>query len=274
MLLAVVMECLFSATFLQNICLLGVQPDAVFIAHPQPIPFEKTAPRINLIADGTRVDEYTHRLGLPLYRLYSWNAVPEQYLEQFDTIVVACFPRKLPAHRLKRRGIRAWNVHPSALPELRGPDPLFYTARGDAPSAVSIHEIDAQYDTGPLLKSVSVHTQGVCDEHEYIAAHAMRAAALYCQLVAQPVQPTAQPERIVSAWASYPTAADYTLSGTWSMTRTLRFVALTNLRAHPYWVPTAHAWVHRIGESGEIRIPCADGVLYGTRWHTLSTAQV
>jgi len=274
MLLTVVTECLFSATFLQKICLLGVRPDAVFIAHPQSIPFEKTSPRINLIADGTRVDEFMHRLGVPLYRLYSWSAVPEQYLEQLDTIVVACFPRKLPAHRLERRGIRAWNVHPSALPELRGPDPLFYTARGDGPAAVTIHAIDAQYDTGPLLNSASVQTQDVCDEHAYIAAHAIRAAELYCQLVAQRVQPTPQPEPIVSSWASSPTAADYSLSATWNMKRTLRFVALTNLRAHPYWVPTAQAWVHRIGESGEIRIPCADGVLYGTRWYKVSTAQV
>ena len=251
-----------------------MRPDAVVIAHSHSIPFERISPRLNLISTGIRVDESMHAVGVPLYRIHTWSAVPDSFLEQFDAIIVACFPRKLPTQRLERLGICAWNIHPSALPLLRGPDPLFYTARGDAPAAVTIHTMDAQYDTGPILGSAPVQIPVACDEHGYIALHAKRAAALYCQIVAQPVLAVPQPELTVPSWAHPPTATDFTLSPTWSVLRTVRFVTLTNLRAHPYWVPAAGTWVHRIGTKGEIPIRCTDGMIYGTRWNSATPAQV
>lgn len=69
-----------------------------------------------------------------------------------DIIVVACFPWRIP------RAIRAiprlgcLNVHPSLLPDGRGPEPVFWAfRRGLSASGVTIHRMDDGLDTGPIL---------------------------------------------------------------------------------------------------------------------------
>lgn len=69
-----------------------------------------------------------------------------------DVIAVSCFPRRLPISLLRLPRLGALNVHPSLLPDNRGPDPLFWTFwRGDAETGVSVHLMDEGLDTGPLL---------------------------------------------------------------------------------------------------------------------------
>src|SRR5579862_3381812 len=68
-----------------------------------------------------------------------------------DIIAVACWPRLIP------RGFRqlaplAVNVHPSLLPDNRGPAPVFWTLRlGQQVSGVTIHVLEDRADTGPIL---------------------------------------------------------------------------------------------------------------------------
>jgi len=69
-----------------------------------------------------------------------------------DLIVVACFPWLLPAwlRDLPRDG--ALNIHPSLLPDGRGPEPVFRALRrGLRETGVSIHRLDGGFDTGPVL---------------------------------------------------------------------------------------------------------------------------
>ncbi len=69
-----------------------------------------------------------------------------------DALCVACFARKLPASVLSLPRLGALNVHPSLLPDNRGPDPLFWTFwRGDEATGVTIHLMDERLDTGPIL---------------------------------------------------------------------------------------------------------------------------
>jgi methionyl-tRNA formyltransferase len=69
-----------------------------------------------------------------------------------DAICVACFPYRLPQDIIRIPRLGSLNVHPSLLPDNRGPDPLFWTfRRGDAFTGVTIHLMDAGLDTGPIL---------------------------------------------------------------------------------------------------------------------------
>ena len=263
MTLLVVMECLFSATFLADLCNRGERPSAVIVAHHVPVPFAPVFPRQNLLRTTLRVDDCCHQYGIPLYRVYQWDVIPDTFLRQFSLLVVACYPRLLPAARLSSLGIAAWNVHPSALPQLRGPDPLFYSARGDAPPAVTIHHIDETYDTGPVLCMASVAEPTVCDERTYVQTHARAAAELVHSIKWNPPDAKPQHSDPIAPWATIPSAKDYILDPTWSMARVRRFVALTDQRKHPYWVSAAQSWVRVVAERGDIPIPCADGVLWG-----------
>ncbi|MFM2310342.1 MAG: methionyl-tRNA formyltransferase [Chloroflexota bacterium] len=265
MTLAVVMECLFSVTFLAELSNRGIRPRAVVIAHPDSTRFVPVVPRHNLLQTHPRVDDWCHQHGIPLYRVYRWSSVPDVFLEQFSSVVIACFPRLLPAQRFFRLGIDAWNVHPSALPNLRGPDPLFYTARGDAPAAITIHLLDETYDTGPVLGREYVAEPTVMNEHTYIETHARSAAALVQNLRKNPPIATPQQSDAPATWAGMPQTHDYTLDSLWTMARVRRFVALTDQRGHPYWVPESRQWVRHLSQLGDITIRCADGMLRGVR---------
>lgn len=78
------------------------------------------------------------------------EGAPELIVSWFWTKRV---PRSLLA--LAPRG--GVNVHPSLLPRHRGADPYFWTLRRrDAQTGVTVHRLDDQYDTGPILLQRSV----------------------------------------------------------------------------------------------------------------------
>jgi methionyl-tRNA formyltransferase len=48
--------------------------------------------------------------------------------------------------------LAALNVHPSLLPDKRGPDPLFWTLRdGSGAAGVTVHRLSERFDAGPIL---------------------------------------------------------------------------------------------------------------------------
>jgi methionyl-tRNA formyltransferase len=67
-----------------------------------------------------------------------------------DAVVVACFPWLIPPALLTIPRHGFWNVHPSLLPAHRGPDPLLAALRSGSDFGVSIHQMDENFDTGPL----------------------------------------------------------------------------------------------------------------------------
>lgn len=69
-----------------------------------------------------------------------------------DLIFVAGFPWLLPAALLALPRLGCINAHPALLPRYRGPDPLFWAfANGETETGLTIHRMDASFDTGPIL---------------------------------------------------------------------------------------------------------------------------
>lgn len=69
-----------------------------------------------------------------------------------DAIVMACFPWKLPAWLRALPAFGCLNVHPSLLPDGRGPEPLLWAFRwGLEETGVTVHLVDGGWDTGPVL---------------------------------------------------------------------------------------------------------------------------
>jgi methionyl-tRNA formyltransferase len=70
-----------------------------------------------------------------------------------DVIVAACFPALIPPAILEIPRLGSLNVHPSLLPHGRGPEPIFWTFRlGERETGVSIHLMDDNFDTGPVVR--------------------------------------------------------------------------------------------------------------------------
>jgi methionyl-tRNA formyltransferase len=74
-----------------------------------------------------------------------------------DLICVACFSQYIPPAVLNIPRLGCLNVHPSLLPDNRGPVPLFWTfRRGDTETGVTIHVIDEGMDSGDILAQEKV----------------------------------------------------------------------------------------------------------------------
>ncbi len=98
-------------------------------------------------------------LGIPLYEVGDLKASQTLALAaelQPDVLAVACWPRLIPRELRSLVGL-AVNVHPSLLPEGRGPAPVFWTLRlGQRRTGVTIHVLEDQADAGPILAQLEV----------------------------------------------------------------------------------------------------------------------
>jgi methionyl-tRNA formyltransferase len=78
-----------------------------------------------------------------------------------DLLLVRGFPWRLPPRVLDVAGYGSVNLHPSALPEFRGPFPVHQAIRrGDALLGVTAHRMDPGFDTGPILSTARFEVPG------------------------------------------------------------------------------------------------------------------
>jgi methionyl-tRNA formyltransferase len=154
-----------------------------------------------------------------------------------DALCVACFARKLPASLLNLPRLGALNVHPSLLPDNRGPDPLFWTFwRGDEAAGVTVHLMDERFDAGPILAQQGEPVPNGMTE----AALEARLADLGGELLVQALgaladgsaHPQPQDESRATAFP-WPSPEDYIVTPAWSARRTYRFLTGVAPRSAP-----------------------------------------
>jgi methionyl-tRNA formyltransferase len=129
------------------------------------------------------------------------------------------------------------NVHPSLLPDLRGPVPCFWAVRlGYKETGVSLHRIDPGIDTGEILEQRRI----VIDERWTADDLKSRCAALGAAMVADLLRSggrgDSQPQGLGGRYLGKPRPEDRTLDGSESAEQALR-----RLQA---WGPRASYYVH------------------------------
>ncbi len=74
-----------------------------------------------------------------------------------DLILVVGFPWRLPSELLTIPRLGSLNTHPALLPRYRGPNPIFWHfMNGEAQGGLTIHRMEADFDTGPILAQRAV----------------------------------------------------------------------------------------------------------------------
>jgi len=69
-----------------------------------------------------------------------------------DLFVVASFPHMITPALIEKSRAGAVNLHPSLLPHLRGPDPLFWTYfNDDREAGITLHVVTERLDAGDVL---------------------------------------------------------------------------------------------------------------------------
>lgn len=130
-----------------------------------------------------------------------------------DAIVVACFPWRIPARIIGLAPRGGLNVHPSLLPALRGPEPVFWTLRrGERRAGVTIHRLDADFDTGPVVAQAAIDVApGIRapDLEAHLADLGAELLVPALRALAAGTAPTIPQDHALASAAPVPTADDW-----------------------------------------------------------------
>ena len=189
------------------------------------------------------------QFGMPVYavhKLISPDVTALVESMQVDVACVACFPRRFPSSLLNLPDIGFLNVHPSRLPDYRGPSPLFWQLRdGVDPVGISIHWMDAQFDTGDIATQGSLTLP---DGTDGLSAD-KRLGTLGGTLLVETLDtiasgtPSRQPQSPGGSYLPSPKTDDFRLESTWSARRAFNFMRGTAEWGVPFSL---------VGEDGEI----------------------
>ncbi|SDZ97486.1 methionyl-tRNA formyltransferase/UDP-4-amino-4-deoxy-L-arabinose formyltransferase / UDP-glucuronic acid dehydrogenase (UDP-4-keto-hexauronic acid decarboxylating) [Pedobacter hartonius] len=72
-------------------------------------------------------------------------------------VLVYTFPYRIPSSLFSCVSYGFYNIHYSLLPAYKGPAPLFWQLKkGDKESGITIHQMDDQFDQGPVVRQLAV----------------------------------------------------------------------------------------------------------------------
>lgn len=92
-----------------------------------------------------------------------------------ELCIVASFGKILPAPYLKVPKLGFLNVHPSLLPELRGPAPIQGIILGQGSPGVTIIKMDEEMDHGPIVAQEKVEMDPLPDHYAIVEDKLARA---------------------------------------------------------------------------------------------------
>ena len=144
-----------------------------------------------------------------------------------DLIVVACFPWRLPPAVFSLPRIGSVNIHPSLLPDGRGPEPIFWAFRRHLESTgVTLHVIDEGLDTGPIIdrRRVAIPSDATMLTLERSLAHI--GAEMLREFLADPSSLASASPQPAGAGrpAPFPGAGDLLVTTEWQAAAAARFI--------------------------------------------------
>ena len=144
-----------------------------------------------------------------------------------DLLVSWFFTAKLPMTIVGAARGGGIGAHPSLLPRHRGPDPYFAAIdQGDRVSGVTIHRIEAEYDTGAILARGEILIDPGWNAWQLARRLDRPSLALLRDTVrrlgaGEPIPERLQDE-LVASYAPTPSDADCALAWSWPVDRLLR----------------------------------------------------
>jgi|GEM_PF-249805 len=143
-----------------------------------------------------------------------------------DLIVVACFPHLLPSSLFTVYS--SLNLHPSLLPNYRGPSPLFWIFHdGLEHAGVTIHLMDEHADTGDIIAQERVQLPDAISYADAEKILSERAAQLLIKVLGETPHGrfarTPQP-RTAAPRAPNPSERDYVVTRDWTVRRAFNFI--------------------------------------------------
>lgn len=254
------------------------------VAKRYPLPSAGDPFEIPLIHDqrDPTIVERAWALGIPVYALRRPGA--EEFRDlvrqwQVDVACVACFSRILPVDLLTLPTHGFLNLHPSLLPNYRGPDPIFWQLHdGVEPLGVTVHWMDAGVDTGDIAAQAPVVLEDGLTWAEIERCCAEVGAQLLLDICNRLEQGNVQPvPQIGGSYQPSPRTEDFTIPLTWTARRAFNFIRATqawgvphtvDLNGEPIHLASVLGWTEDcaepgtvLGQDGFVLIGMAEGTL-------------
>jgi methionyl-tRNA formyltransferase len=155
-----------------------------------------------------------------------------------DVACVSCFPNRIPGRLLSFPRFGFLNLHPSLLPDYRGPAPLFWIFRnGDQGSmGITVHRMDEAFDSGDILLQESISLADGISGWEADRLCGERGGLLLSRvldsLVSGGLAP--RPQGAKGSYFNYPSTDDFELQIDWTARRAFNFMRGTAEWGQPY----------------------------------------
>ena len=145
-----------------------------------------------------------------------------------DLLLLACLPHVVGRATRQTARLGALNLHPSALPRFRGPNPVFWQLRaGIARAGVTVHVATGAVDAGPIV------VQRWIDVRPGIGAGALTAALVRCGIralvevlpgIEHRIRGASRQDESAATRQPHPRVEDFRLDTSWTAERAYRFV--------------------------------------------------
>ena len=145
-----------------------------------------------------------------------------------DLLLLACLPHVVGRATRRTARLGALNLHPSALPRFRGPNPVFWQLRaGLARAGVTVHVAEDTVDAGPIV------VQGSIEVRPGIGAGALTEALVRCGIralvevlpgIEHRIRGARRQDESAATRQPHPRVEDYRLDTSWTAERAYRFI--------------------------------------------------
>lgn len=168
---------------------------------------------------------------------------------QPDLLLSVCFPGRIPDAAVASVRRMALNLHPSALPAWRGPDPLFWQLRhGLARIEVCWHRIAPRMDSGEVVVQTAVTVEGADTEdiiEERVADAGIRRLKSLLDGHGVPAAARSVSGIARGRWWRSPVQGDYRIFRSWRCDHAVRFITVFSARGVPFLAPGANGpvWI-------------------------------
>ncbi len=238
----------FSRLVLHTLLAKSLRPSSIFIPGSAPngikrVKPEKLAtslPMTNPFIQNRLVNiAFNHNLPIFEVQVLDHQAVLQTIQDLKPTLaIVACFPKRIPKEILDLPELGFLNLHPSLLPVLRGPYPLFWTFRLGAQPGITLHLMDEGLDTGPIVTQKAVDFSAGITGIEADQTLAREGVDLILNVIPQieARQINANPQDGGSSTYPAPSADDFIIPTSWSARRAFNFIRGTAEWNHAYLI--------------------------------------
>ena len=145
-----------------------------------------------------------------------------------DLLLLACLRHTVGRATRETARLGALNLHPSALPRYRGPDPVFWQLRaGAARAGVTVHVVTGTVDAGPIVAQRWLEVPPGIGAEALTAALVrlgVRALAETLPEIERRIRDAATQDESAATRQPHPRPEDFRLDTTWTAERAYRFI--------------------------------------------------